>query len=83
MTANLSLEGVILAIILGMLGAIVYSLRVLVLLERRISRIDTNLLRLTTRVLDEEGHIEAEEERIERLLSKSRPSSLKTRHKKR
>lgn len=83
MAANLSLEGVILAIILGMLGAIVYSLRVLVLLERRISRIDTNLLRLTTRVLDEEGHIEAEEERIERLLSKQRPGSLKTRHKKR
>ena len=35
----LSLEGVILAIIIGTLAAIVYSLRILVLLERRLSRV--------------------------------------------
>jgi hypothetical protein len=42
------LEVVILAIILGTLFAIVYSLRVLVLMERRISRIDMHIESLVT-----------------------------------
>jgi len=37
--AGMSMEGVILAIILGTLAGIVYSLRILVLVERRIARI--------------------------------------------
>jgi hypothetical protein len=39
----MALDSIILAIIIGTLAAIVYSLRVLVLLERRISRMDENL----------------------------------------
>jgi len=57
---------VLLAITLGTLGAIVYSLRILLLLERRIARIDFNIERLVERVLREEERIEKEEERIER-----------------
>jgi hypothetical protein len=36
----ISVEGVTLAIIVGTLAAIVYSLRILVLLERRVARMD-------------------------------------------
>ncbi len=50
MATGLEIEGVTLAIIIGVLAAIVYSLRVLMLLERRIARMDMNLLRLTEKV---------------------------------
>ncbi len=53
-----SMQVVILAIIIGTLLAIVYSLRLLVLLERRIARMDENLLRITRRVVKEEDEIE-------------------------
>lgn len=66
----LSLEGVILAIIIGTLAAIVYSLRILVLLERRIGRIDYHIERLVKRVLKEEELIEAEEKKIEKALKR-------------
>ncbi len=54
----LELTGIILAIILATLAAIVYSLRVMVLLERRISRIDLNVERVAERILTEEARIE-------------------------
>ena len=63
--ATYGLEVVILAIILGTLFAIVYSLRVLVLMERRIARIDMHIESLVTRVLAEEHKIEQEELKIE------------------
>lgn len=64
----MGLEGVILAIIIGTLAAIVYSLRILVLLERRISRIDFHIERLVNRILKEETIIEGEERKIEKAL---------------
>lgn len=64
----MSLEGVILAIIIGTLAAIVYSLRILVLLERRIARIDYHMERLVNRILKEETLIEGEEKKIEKAL---------------
>ena len=66
----LSLEGVILAIIIGTLAAIVYSLRILVLLERRISRIDYHIEKLVKKVLKEEQLIESEEKQIRKALKK-------------
>tara|TARA_Y100000310_G_C20485858_1_gene716827 strand:+ start:423 stop:698 length:276 start_codon:yes stop_codon:yes gene_type:complete len=54
----LGIEEVVLAIILATLAAIVYSLRVLVILERRIARIDLNMERISERILLEEGRIE-------------------------
>ncbi len=54
----LGFEGVTLSIIIATLAAIVYSLRVLVVLERRIARIDLNMERMTEKVLREEGRIE-------------------------
>ena len=65
--AVLSLEGVILAIIIGTLAAIVYSLRILVLLERRIARMDMHIEKITKRVLREEEIIETEEKKLERM----------------
>lgn len=66
--ATQGLEVVILAVILGTLFAIVYSLRVLVLMERRVARIDMHIESLVSQVLAEENKIENEELKIEHLL---------------
>jgi hypothetical protein len=55
----MAMEAVILAIIIGTLAAIVYSLRILVLLERRIAKIDINLERIVDRIASEETKIES------------------------
>ncbi|TKJ17406.1 hypothetical protein CEE44_02625 [Candidatus Woesearchaeota archaeon B3_Woes] len=54
----LNLEGVILSIIIGTLAAIVYSLRVLVLMERRVSRIEGHIETIAAKILREELRIE-------------------------
>ena len=61
----LELGQVILAVIVGTLAAIVYSLRVLILLERRVASMEQNIQRLTSKVLREEGT-------IERMMSRKR-----------
>jgi len=67
-------DSVILGIIIGVLAAIVYSLRVLILLERRIARMDLNIESLTNRILREELIIEKEERNLARKpMSKSSP----------
>ncbi len=55
---SLELAEVILAVIIGTLAAIVYSLRVLILLERRVASMEMNIQRMTSRVLKEEVIIE-------------------------
>lgn len=47
-----------LAIIVGTLASIVYSLRVLVLMERRIARIELHVERAVGRIMKEEVKIE-------------------------
>ena len=47
-----------LAIIVGTLAAIVYSLRVLVLMERRIARIEGHIEQAVSKVVREETRIE-------------------------
>ncbi len=54
----MALEHVILAIIIGTLAAIGYSLRVLVLLERRIARIDKHIELMAKKIATEELKIE-------------------------
>lgn len=54
----LELAEVILAVIIGTLAAIVYSLRVLILLERRVASMELNIQRMTAKVLKEESMIE-------------------------
>ena len=61
----LDLNEVILAVIIGTLFAIVYSLRVLILLERRVASMEANVQRMTSRVL-------AEESALRRSMSKKR-----------
>jgi len=56
--AGLELAEVILAVIIGTLAAIVYSLRVLILLERRVASMEQNIQKMTSRVLKEEVSIE-------------------------
>lgn len=51
-------QEVTLAIIVGTLAAIVYSLRILVLMERRIARIETHIENVVNRVMKEELKIE-------------------------
>lgn len=47
-----------LAIIVGTLFAIVYSLRVLVLMERRIARIEAHIERVVDKIMKEELKLE-------------------------
>jgi len=47
-----------LAIVIGTLAAIVYSLRVLVLMERRVARIEGHIENLVSKVMREELKIE-------------------------
>ncbi len=70
-----NLDSAMISIILGVLAAIVYSLRVLILLERRIARMDNNIGILTKKIL-------AEELKIERMISKKRTTKKKPRKKK-
>lgn len=71
-------DQVVLGIVIGTLAAIVYSLRVLILLERRIARMDLNIESLTRKVLTEEIHLAREESAIETELEvSSRPKKAK------
>lgn len=64
----LSTDSVIFLIVLATLAAIVWSLRILVTLERRIANIDGHIEKLVQRVIHEEERIEAEESKIEQKL---------------
>ena len=66
----LTTEQAILAIIVGTLFAIIYSLRILVLVERRIARMDENLVLITQKVAAEEIKIERQEKAIIKALKK-------------
>lgn len=56
--ALLEIQQVILAVIIGTLLAIVYSLRVLILLEKRVASMEMNIQKLTGKVLKEEISIQ-------------------------
>ncbi len=70
----MALETAILWVVLGALAAILYLLRILVLLERRIARMDENLVRITNQIITEERKIES--------LFKVRGSSKKSKKRK-
>lgn len=56
--AGLGLSEVILAVIIGTLLAIVYSLRVLILVERRVANMEQNIQKVTNKILKEEVTLE-------------------------
>lgn len=56
--AGLDLSEVILAVIIGTLLAIVYSLRVLILVERRVANMEQNIQKVTNRIFKEEVALE-------------------------
>ncbi len=60
-----SVQEITLAVIIGTLFAIVYALRVLVLMERRIARIEMHIERVVDKLVREEI-------KIERALKKRR-----------
>ena len=74
--AGLELAGVILAVIIGTLAAIVYSLRVLIMLERRVASMEANIQRMTGRILKEEKV-------IERMIKRRAPKKRTTKKRKR
>ncbi|MBI4441039.1 hypothetical protein HY639_02635 [Candidatus Woesearchaeota archaeon] len=51
---------VVLAIIIGVLAAIVYSLRILVLMDRKIARIEMHIEKMAHKMVKEEYQIERE-----------------------
>ena len=53
----LSIEQLMLLIIIATLAAIAYSLRVLVMMERRLERMEGHLAKVTRRILTEEMKI--------------------------
>ena len=53
----MEIQAFILAVIIGTLAAIVYSLRVLLVLERRVAGMEANIQRLTGKILKEEMKI--------------------------
>ena len=57
-------EQTILYILLAAIAAIIYSLRVLVLLERRVAKMDENIEKLTKKILKEEVKIEKMEKKL-------------------
>ncbi len=54
----LDVQGVTLSVIIGTLAAIVYSLRILVLMERRVARVEEHLENIAKKILREELRIE-------------------------
>ncbi len=54
----LDVTQVTLAIIIGVLAAIVYSLRILVIMERRVARLEMHIERLAEKIITEEVKIE-------------------------
>jgi hypothetical protein len=65
------------SVIFGTLAAIIYSLRVLVLMERRIARIEIHIENLTSKILSYEVKIEKEEEELEKKILKKAPKRKK------
>jgi len=61
--AELQLAEVILAVIIGTLAAIVYSLRVLILMERRVASMEENIEKMTRKIV-------ADEEAIKKVMVK-------------
>ncbi|HII30265.1 hypothetical protein COT48_00205 [Candidatus Woesearchaeota archaeon CG08_land_8_20_14_0_20_47_9] len=64
------MQFIILSIIVGTLMAIVYSLRVLVMMDRKIARMELNLLKIAQVVAEEEVRVEKEQEHIEQEIRK-------------
>ncbi|OIO65053.1 hypothetical protein AUJ68_04235 [Candidatus Woesearchaeota archaeon CG1_02_57_44] len=58
MADPLSLQQAILAIVVGTLAAIVYSLRLLFLIERRVANVEEHIERVANNLLKEELKIE-------------------------
>ena len=56
--ADLSLTSFILAVIIATLFAILYLLRIMILLERRVASMEQNIQKVTSRILREEVKIE-------------------------
>ena len=75
--AEEALLRVTLAIIIGTLAAIVYSLRILVLVERRVARMEAHIERLATKILKEELKIERKVSRTSLRKAPKKASALR------
>lgn len=64
------LDGMVSLVMLAMMAAIVWSLKYLVVLERKLTRIDLNIDKIARQILAEEKKIQAEEKKIEAMLTK-------------
>ena len=62
----LSMSEVILAIIIGTLAAIVYSLRVLIILERRVANMESHIQGMAR-------HVMSDEQKILKAVTRSSP----------
>jgi len=82
MMSETGLIRIVLAIIVGVLFGIVYTMRILVLMERRIARIEFHIERLVAKVLKEEETILdvlGEKKKAVKSVKKSKKSRKKRR----
>ncbi|RLE44413.1 hypothetical protein DRJ22_05960 [Candidatus Woesearchaeota archaeon] len=82
MMSETGLIRIVLAIIVGVLFGIVYTMRILVLMERRIARIEVHIERLVAKVLKEEETILdvlGEKKKAVKSVKKSKKSRKKRR----
>ncbi len=75
---TMDIQGLTLFLILGIVLAIVYSLRILVLLERRIARMDHHVELLAMNILEDEKKLLASEKKLEKLVKQAVGSSKKS-----
>ena len=71
----LSMSEVILAVIIGTLAAIVYSLRVLILLERRVANMESHIQGMAR-------HVMSDESKILKAVTKAKPVAKRSSKKK-
>jgi hypothetical protein len=78
-----SLIRIVLAVIVGILFGIVYSMRVLVLMERRVARIERHIEIMAAKTLKEERAIFAAITKRKRVTKKTAKRSTKKKPKRR
>lgn len=67
--ADLEMIKIILGVIIGTLLAVIYSMRIMVLMERKLARMDINLMRLVDKIYKLESEDLTHQKKLEKKLT--------------
>lgn len=83
--ADLEIIKITLGVIIGTLLAVIYSMRIMVLMERKLARMDINLMRLVDKIYKLESEDLAHQKKLEKkiIASKTQKTSKRKQNKKR